>query len=60
MPNVLSSRDLVFRPDNMDETVPHTKLKYSINSPLKCRICLLSVYIHLYICVFLTVFGGKV
>ena len=23
MPNVLSPRDLVFRPDNMDETVPH-------------------------------------
>ena len=26
MPNVLSPRDLVFRPDNMDETVPHIKL----------------------------------
>ena len=25
MPNVLSPRDLVFRPDNIDETVPHTK-----------------------------------
>ena len=24
VPNVLSARDLVFRPDNMDETVPHT------------------------------------
>ena len=24
MPNVLSPRDLVFRHDNMDETVPHT------------------------------------
>ena len=24
MPNVLSPRDLVFRPDNMDETVPYT------------------------------------
>ena len=23
MPNVLSPRDLVFRPDNMDETVSH-------------------------------------
>ena len=23
MSNVLSPRDLVFRPDNMDETVPH-------------------------------------
>ena len=24
VPNVLSPRDLVFRPNNMDETVPHT------------------------------------
>ena len=24
VPNVLSPRDIVFRPDNMDETVPHT------------------------------------
>ena len=23
LPNALSPRDLVFRPDNMDETVPH-------------------------------------
>ena len=30
VPNVLSPRDLVFRPDNMDKTVPHTftKLRY--------------------------------
>ena len=27
VPNVLSPRDLVFRPDNMDETVPHTRHK---------------------------------
>ena len=27
VPNVLSPRDLVFRPDNMDETLPHTKAK---------------------------------
>ena len=26
MPNVLSPRDLVFRPDNMDEPVPHTDI----------------------------------
>ena len=26
VPNVLSPRDLVFRPDNMDETVPHRSL----------------------------------
>ena len=29
VPNVLSPRDLVFRPDNMDETVPHS-LIYSL------------------------------
>ena len=28
VPNALSPRDLVFRPDNMDETVPHTKETY--------------------------------
>ena len=28
VPNVLSPRDLVFRPDNMDETVPHTMKFY--------------------------------
>ena len=28
VPNVLSPRDLVFRPDNMDETVPHTTLGF--------------------------------
>ena len=27
VPNVLSPRDLVFRPDNMDETVPHTCIR---------------------------------
>ena len=26
VPNVLSRRDLIFRPDNMDKTVPHTPL----------------------------------
>ena len=31
MPNVLSPRDLVFRPDNMDETVPH---KYGVSYTL--------------------------
>ena len=30
VPNVLSPRGLVFRPDNMDETVPHTLIKTSI------------------------------
>ena len=28
VPNVLSPRDLVFRPDNMDETVPHMSLLF--------------------------------
>ena len=32
MPNVLSPRDLVFRPDIMDETAPHT---YMVKKPLK-------------------------
>ena len=27
VPNVLSPRDIVLRPDNMDETVPHTRIK---------------------------------
>ena len=32
VPNVLSPRDLVFRPDNMDETVPHTySFRYIFN-----------------------------
>ena len=34
VPNVLSPRDLVFRPENMDETVPHTSKPKS----LKCLI----------------------
>ena len=31
VPNVLSPRDLVFRPDNMDETVPQ-KSKYPLST----------------------------
>ena len=30
VPNVLSPRDLVFRPDNMDETVPHNTVQHDI------------------------------
>ena len=30
VPNVLSPRDLVFRPDNMDETVPHMSAVVSV------------------------------
>ena len=36
MPNVLSPRDLVFRPDNMDETVPHVnKILLKLNGTRK-------------------------
>ena len=35
VPNVLSPRDLVFRPDNMDETVPH-RSRPSTARPDKC------------------------
>ena len=40
VPNVLSPRDLVFRPDNMDETLPHTcKLltTQSVSALILCR-----------------------
>ena len=30
VPNVLSPRDLVSRPDNKDETVPHTHIKFVV------------------------------
>ena len=34
VPNVLSPMDLVFRPDNMDETVPHAHFfKQKTSSP---------------------------
>ena len=32
MPNVFSPRDLVSRPDNMDETVPHTHTNIDVSS----------------------------
>ena len=35
VPNVLSPRDLVYRPDNMDETVPHTISVYLRGRSLK-------------------------
>ena len=38
VPNVLSPRDLVFRPDNMDETVPHTSNFTNLNYSLITRI----------------------
>ena len=30
VPNVLNPRDLVVRPDNMDETVPHTHMYFFV------------------------------
>ena len=33
VPNVLSPRDLVSRPDNMDETVPHVRPLNAIGVP---------------------------
>ena len=32
VPKVLSPRDLVFRPDNMNETVPHINKKHMVKS----------------------------
>ena len=37
VPNLLSPRDLVFRPDNMDETVPHTHENHYANKRKKSR-----------------------
>ena len=37
VPNVLSPRDLVFRPDNMDETVPHTQFRNFKPMVMFCR-----------------------
>ena len=38
VPNVLSPRDLVFRPDNMDETVPHTLVVQFVLKPRRVNI----------------------
>ena len=35
VPNVLSPRDLVSRPDNMDETILHTYVNYANNKDPK-------------------------
>ena len=37
VPNVLSPRDLVFRPDKMDETVPHIIKRFAIYSKTRKR-----------------------
>ena len=47
VPNVLSPRDLVFRPDNMDETVPHTFVILFIK--LTFDMCVIFLMFH-YIC----------
>ena len=36
VPNVLSPRDLVFRPDNMDEIVQHTKTNAKCKRTFNC------------------------
>ena len=41
VPNVLSPRDLVFRPDIMDETVPHTNQLWRYR---KADLCLCFMY----------------
>ena len=39
MPNVLSPRDLVSRPDIMDKTVPHIQCPYSQTAwPMKAKL----------------------
>ena len=42
VPNVLSPRDLVFRPYNMDETVPHTKI-------VTCTAIKIATYMHKHV-----------
>ena len=46
VPNVLSPRDLVFRPDIMDETVPHKNClnKAKTNKPELVFNCKISAY----------------
>ena len=39
MPNVLSPRDLVSRPDNRDETVPHMYMYNYFNCPFFVEDC---------------------
>ena len=48
VPNVLSPRDLVSRPDNMGETVPHTQsIHYEQNSNISLVVLNLSGDIHI-------------
>ena len=45
VPNVLSPRDLVSKPDNMDETVPHMNMRYlgvPTSMPSNNVVCLLT------------------
>ena len=54
VPNVLSPSDLVFRPDNMDETVPHlndTKEGCALSryfGPIRCQ-KLKNIFFELFI-----------
>ena len=51
MPNVLSPRDLVSRPDNMDETVPHTLFRICLHEaslgPYLSRECTIMTKVRL-------------
>ena len=49
VPNVLSQRDLVFRPDNMDETVPHRFSHNKAQFLMKnCGIRLFNTFCHMH------------
>ena len=47
VPNVLSPRDLVFSPDNMDETVPHTHVSRRVTNMYNSWQCILDTQ-HTY------------
>ena len=44
VPNVLSPRDLVFRPDNMDKTVPHTHNRSNNSKNIQSRVMVTVLY----------------
>ena len=44
VPNVLSPRDLVFRPDNMDETVPHNSKIFPLSFPFNAKMLIVIKY----------------
>ena len=52
MPNVLSPRDLVSRPDNMDKTVPHTRTaNFTVSDGIRPKFKLIQAFmVVLVIC----------